>query len=380
MTRLLALALAVSALTAEAFQLRRDSEGDVVRWKGVVKFTVDEHLGALMGEPKARQALQAAVKAFDDATGDIEVRLNSAVVKGLGFDPKATDNRNEVLALTEWPFAPRTIAATLVTVNARTNEILDADIAFNLEAWRFRVLERAGSPSDDLHDVQGVFMHELGHAVGLQHEPAVHDAVMYPSAQAGELTKRTLSDDDREGLIELYLAPAGAQLPGDGAVGCAAAGGSPGVLLLGLLALLRARGSRRTAVASAPRRRRLAAVALAVALAATPSLAQPRAPRIDRVAHGEVSFTRTRWMDARLRVIVTEVEVTVRDCPAGPCAERVTLRQLGGRIGDLEQYVTHEPQLRVGDGVVLAWEGAKVRVAAHTPRALHLPRAPRPLR
>jgi hypothetical protein len=378
MVRLVASVFVLAAFGAEAFQLRRDSEGDVVKWKGVVQFTVDEQFGQMVGEPRARQALQAAVKAFDEATADIEVRLTSARVKGMGFDPRTNDNENEVLALTEWPFAARNIAATVVTVNARTNEILDADIAFNLAEWRFRVLEQPGSPTENIHDLQGVFMHELGHAVGLQHEPEVREAVMYPSAQAGELTKRTLSDDDRAGLIALYFAPATPDAPADAAAGCSAVGGSPLALLLGLLALLQREGRR--AATRAPRgttRLALGAAVCALLLAA-PTFAQDRGPRVDRLAHGEVSFTRARWLDASMRLIVTEVEVTVRECPSGPCDERVVLRQLGGRIGDIEQYVSHEAPLRVGDGVILAWEGSRIRVAAHLPRALHLPQAPGP--
>ncbi len=42
-------------------------------------------------------------------------------------------NLNGVMVLSDWPYSDGALAATVVTVNAKTHEIVDADVAFNAE-------------------------------------------------------------------------------------------------------------------------------------------------------------------------------------------------------------------------------------------------------
>lgn len=70
----------------------------------------------------------------------------------------------------------------------------------------------------------------------------------------------------------------------------------------------------------------------------------------------------SRWLEGEARLIMTDVEIAVRGCAKAPCEALVTLRVLGGRVGDIEQSVAHQPKLKVGDPVVLTWRKGRVKV------------------
>ncbi|MBM4396482.1 MAG: matrixin family metalloprotease [Deltaproteobacteria bacterium] len=86
-------------------------------------------------------------------------------------------------------------------------------------------------------DIRNTVTHELGHALGLDHS-ALPAATMFASAPEGDLTKRTLADDDTAGLCAIYAdwIP-GSQAGGSGS-GCAAwAGGGAPIAAVIVLAL-----------------------------------------------------------------------------------------------------------------------------------------------
>jgi hypothetical protein len=177
------------------------------------------------------------------------------------------------------------LAVTSVFKNAKTGEILDADIELNAVdySWGDRVaLADAASP--DTMDFLYAVTHEMGHVIGLDHpcyapsdkqgrmndntgapevdcygNPTLPDAIassiMYPSVDlaSAKTTQRTLGEDDVQGVCDIYphvhdFCPT----PSDG--GCHLApdpdrspnAGLVAFVLLGLLAVAAKLGLKRT--------------------------------------------------------------------------------------------------------------------------------------
>lgn len=374
MLRTLLLAALVVAAPALAYQLRTDSQGDVVRWAGRVEFVLDKHFEQQLHVPNAAAAVAAAVAVLRARTPALEVVLLPGAVDGeVGYAREAdAKNENTILVLEDWPYESTNLATTIITLNARTNLLLDADIAFNGESHQFLVVAEP-VPGEERYDVQNTVTHELGHALGLMHNPEDDAAVMFPSAAPGEITKRTLSEDDISGLGELYDTPLPVSAPQAAPppqVGCAAAPGAPPVALalaVVLFALQRRRARSGLPVGSASRAGLVSvAVAVASSLAQAAEPGRPSAGTVDEIAWGEVTEAKPRWLSGG-KIIVTDVEVEVRQCVKGTCQDNsVRLQILGGRVGDIEQVVAHQPKVERGSQVVLTRRNGRLRlIPAH---------------
>ena len=104
-----------------------------------------------------------------------------------------------------WPYEaehPSAVAITAVSYDELTGEILDADVLFNGPGFDFAVVEDVDTCENET-DVQNTMTHEAGHMLGLG-EGDVRDGTMWPYTQDCELKKRTLHDDDIEGVCTLY--------------------------------------------------------------------------------------------------------------------------------------------------------------------------------
>lgn len=171
-------------------------------------------------------------------------------------------------------YDPEAMAITTLFVHA-DGFIRDADIEVNATNFTWADLVSDPDPTASKQDLRNTLTHELGHLIGLDHPcylptgqprpvddqgqpvpdcdaaPAeVRESTLYPSSDTGDLSKRTLSDDDRRAVCDIYPAAAGPTMCAatdgdDGGWGCQAAGtGRPAgaaALLLGLALLARAR-------------------------------------------------------------------------------------------------------------------------------------------
>ncbi len=101
-----------------------------------------------------------------------------------------------------WNHSLSAVALTTVKYDQQTGEILDADIEFNEAHYLFGSQEQY--PIDtDLIDLPSTMTHEIGHTIGLDHS-SVHESTMFAVTDPGDTNKRTLSNDDIEGLCHIY--------------------------------------------------------------------------------------------------------------------------------------------------------------------------------
>jgi hypothetical protein len=115
-------------------------------------------------------------------------------------------NVNSMMFIADWfgrEYDPAAFAVTTVWHRRSTGEILDVDLEVNEERGPYGICPADGCNDERTVDLENVVTHELGHYLGLAHstEP---DATMYASAVAGETLKRTLSEDDRQGICAVY--------------------------------------------------------------------------------------------------------------------------------------------------------------------------------
>jgi hypothetical protein len=162
------------------------------------------------------------------------------------------------------------IALTTTSYRVSTGEILDADMELN--AWEptagsgyyftcvnppASTCTSSGQAGCIRTDVENTVTHEAGHFLGLAHATML-DATMYAGAVAGETSKRTLAQDDVDGICSIYPAgkptancidgpcPAPCTAPassGGGGCGCRTAGGEGLLAILALLPAFRRRRS-----------------------------------------------------------------------------------------------------------------------------------------
>jgi MYXO-CTERM domain-containing protein len=133
-----------------------------------------------------------------------------------GFDPMNIDgNRNVIVAienaslLSHLGMDPSLLALTLTHYSVQTGEIFDADILINAVQHSFQDITDMTScvaeiPSGKApYDLRNTLTHEMGHFSGLCHV-AIPDATMFASADPCEIKKRTLAQDDINGICFLY--------------------------------------------------------------------------------------------------------------------------------------------------------------------------------
>lgn len=137
-----------------------------------------------------------------------------------------------------WDYDRRLIAVTTTTFSQCDGRIVDADVELNAAWFEFTVSDTAVRT-----DVRNTLTHEIGHMIGLDHSND-RRATMYASAPEGELAKRSLAQDDVDGLCDIYPAgqptwtcepPGGRCWSGDAGRtggGCGSAAGAPGIISL----------------------------------------------------------------------------------------------------------------------------------------------------
>ena len=152
-----------------------------------------------------------------------------------------------------WDHGSTVVALTTSSYIVSTGELLDADVEMNAASATPTIVDSppcspgAISTSCVANDVQNAVTHEIGHFLGLAHSPDP-SSTMYASEPLGETSKRVLDTGSKQFVCDVY--PAGQVskdcAPSSSSSGCSSAG-DPGALGPGILLLLLALASRRSA-------------------------------------------------------------------------------------------------------------------------------------
>jgi len=349
---------------ALGYQLKQTETGQHVRWH---KRLIEVRFQASMAQTAAGQARMAAVRrSFQRWQEALKQRVqfqtaNLTGVTQLGYDAAQPDANENTIAWVEdgWQEHPDSMAVTMITYREQSGEIVDADIAFNGEYYRWYVAEMdpgikqlwAQGPTDPrpLIEVGNTAMHEIGHFLGLSHSEE-EDATMFHAQEEREESKRELHADDLAAIAALYKEPIGAQglqrssftqgeVPQVGCSSLPSPGQSPWGLALAALCLLGLWG----------RRRRLGVVACALGVGllsysynahATTAVAYDLPTIIQRaglVVTGKVLSQRAAWRGRRIYTFST---IQVERCHKGRCSQRqVTVQQTGGVVRGVGMYI-----------------------------------------
>jgi len=189
---------------AYAYEVSTTEAGDEIKWAaGGAPY----HFNAQGAPANALAAVQAALQTWTNVRASSLTFTYSGPTTEADFGSRDFVNiigfgniqDSSILALTTGWYVPS------------TGELLDTDIEFNSNV----PFSTAGSPT--AYDFQSTAVHELGHCLSLAdlYEPADAEKTMYGFISQGETKKRTLDQDDINGISHLYPPPITIGLVGD---------------------------------------------------------------------------------------------------------------------------------------------------------------------
>lgn len=124
-----------------------------------------------------------------------------------GYDPNGS-NKNVVVFLTHgWPYDPSVVAVTTNAFDRDNGYIVDSDIEVNNMRFHFVIADATCVRATGKMDLRNTLTHEAGHFIGLDHPPdeaRYADTTMFARAEACETKKRTLKQDDMDGVCFMY--------------------------------------------------------------------------------------------------------------------------------------------------------------------------------
>lgn len=167
----------------------------------------------LLSGDAVRQLLRESFDVWESETcSDLTFVDGGYTDQNPGFDPMAEDNLNVITAIEdaartgEFFTDPGMVAITITAFAVQSGEIFDGDIVINASNFIFDDVQNEAAcrtQSREPFDLQSIMVHEIGHFIGFDHAPDL-ESTMYFSAPTCEIKKRTLTEDDMQGLCTVY--------------------------------------------------------------------------------------------------------------------------------------------------------------------------------
>jgi hypothetical protein len=191
--------LCLSFSHAAAFEVNTTSYGLEIKWS-IPQATY--YINTSGGPSGSLSALQASMQTWTDVASSTFYFLYGGTT---GSSAYGINDGVNILCFGLMDIG--TLAENSFWYSTSTGQILDSDIEINTH-YIWSTTGAAG-----VYDLQNIGTHELGHSLSLGdlYSPSDSEVTMYGYASAGETKKRTLSQDDIDGIAYLY--PSQTSLP-----------------------------------------------------------------------------------------------------------------------------------------------------------------------
>lgn len=415
-TKIITSLVSLLCMTGYAWGYSHDktSTGQLVRWhQKEIRYHISSKISESIPGDNAEHPIIESFKTWQRPLGN---RLNlqfGGFVSGQedaeGFSPNGPNKNVLRWEKENWVHGNETVAITLLTYVSTTGEIKDADIIFNEVNHRFTV---QSSPLNDtprtnplnvdpnlpVFDVGNVATHETGHFLGLNHSEHM-GATMFATTLPGEVHKRDLHEDDKNGILALYAnaedtipapttetapalpsIPSLPEVPAGFGFTCSTQGTSAPVSVpLSLLMLFVGFGlfARRRQVSKATTKNLFLALLFAGGLISLfPQSAQATTAKwlnlktltthSQRVVIGKVVHQQSQW---HKRYIVTLSTLKLEKCLKKTCTSSyISVLQYGGKVGAYRQRILGAKLLTPNQRVLLFLRPAiRTQVALASP-------------
>jgi len=185
--------LSVWCSNSHAYKVSKTSGGKEIKWN---TSSVTYRINTSGGPSGSLSAIQASMQTWTD------VSTSSFTFLYGGASTSSSCGSNDGVNRTCFGSmgSTGTLAINTIWYYTSTGRIVDTDIEFNTD-YTYKT-----DGSSNAYDVQGIATHEFGHSLSLAdlYSSSDSDKTMYGYGSKGETKKRTLAQDDKNGITYLY--------------------------------------------------------------------------------------------------------------------------------------------------------------------------------
>jgi hypothetical protein len=351
--------------TVRAYTLKKTSNGYQIRWnENAISVRFDPRIEKLLTHGSVDEAAVMASEAWRGYQNVPDILINSDAPAPAGY--VTNESTNGIYIVDPWPYENEKLAVTVTTYDEVTGRLYDADVYINPNVALNIISEDSKKRRSETYDFVSIITHEFGHVLGLG-ESEVPTATMWPQIKCNETNKRSLDQDDEDGVEAAYSGAAPKDSAGCGKASVGSVQTQPSIVVITaaltmmFLLVYRARSVQRRRIyagilacgsvlclgipasesllpADSAKTAKLASAMLSTPIAAT----HPDAvKRLDKLMAGSTRHffgkTKTVTVSKDRGLIWTTVAVTSDQ------GDKVRLRLPGGTIDGITQQAGDEP-------------------------------------